>query len=76
MDGSLLFPMINDIAFRPFQPSPEVVNVPHLWTWFQHPFFALLGLRPVFAQHTRTEHEYLKRWACERKILVAVQREG
>jgi predicted O-methyltransferase YrrM len=38
----------------------------------QHPLFAWLGLRPVFAQHTQAESEAIRRWARGRKNLVEI----
>lgn len=60
------------ILFRPFQPSPEEVYVNPIYRFLKHPFWALLGLRPVFAQHTRLEHKTLRKWAKGRRCLVEI----
>jgi len=38
----------------------------------RHPVFAWLGLRPVLAQHTASEHDCFQRWAKGRKSLVEI----
>jgi hypothetical protein len=38
----------------------------------RHPFFGWLGLRPIFAQHTRIEHEALMRHARGAGIIVEI----
>jgi len=46
--------------------------VPTVYRWLRHPVWGLLGLRPVFAQHTQGEHEALIRWACGRRSVVEI----
>jgi predicted O-methyltransferase YrrM len=38
----------------------------------RHPVFSWLGLRPVFAQHTRAEHEALLRYAAGHRQIVEI----
>jgi predicted O-methyltransferase YrrM len=57
------------IVFRPFDtPSGGAALARRL----RHPVFAWLGLRPVFAQHTRGEHDALLRWAMRRTAVVEI----
>jgi predicted O-methyltransferase YrrM len=38
----------------------------------KHPVFALAGMRPVLAQHTREEHETIQKWARGRRTLIEI----
>ena len=38
----------------------------------RHPLFSWLGLRPVIAQHTREEHETLRKWASKQRQVVEI----
>ena len=58
------------MEFRPFIKSPEPIEVSAWLRVVRHPVYACLGLRPVFAQHTRAEHEALRRWASGRRQIV------
>ena len=50
------------IVFRPFMDSPEPLRPPGEDSReARHPLFAWARLRPIFAQHTRLEHEALQR---------------
>ncbi len=49
------------IVFRPFMDSPEPLRPPERLKRLRHPLFAWARLRPIFAQHTRLEHEALQR---------------
>jgi predicted O-methyltransferase YrrM len=57
---------------RPFQPTPEPVDVSPSVRLFRHPVFAWLRLRPVIAQHTRAEGEALRRWARGTRTLIEI----
>jgi len=39
---------------------------------FRHPFFAWLGIRPVWGQHTQGEREALRKWAAGKANLVEI----
>lgn len=60
------------ILYRPFQPTVEPASVAPYLHYLQHPLFALLHLRPVFAQHTRAESEAIRWWARGRKTLIQI----
>lgn len=58
--------------FRPIMSTPESDDSPLRLRLARHPVFAWMGLRPVFAQHTLSEHEALRRWAAGRAHLVEI----
>jgi len=60
------------VLFLLFTHSPEPNSVPGIYWWLRHPIFACLGLRPVFAQHTRAEDEALRRWGRGRRTVVEI----
>jgi predicted O-methyltransferase YrrM len=60
------------MLFRPFAPTPEPVEVSAWCRALRHPVFAWMHLRPIFAQHTRREHEALQRWVEGRKQVVEI----
>jgi predicted O-methyltransferase YrrM len=60
------------VEFRPFMNTPEPQRLPSWMTHMRHPLFAYFGLRPIFAQHTRLEHEALLRWAMGKSHLVEI----
>ena len=60
------------IVFRPFMETPEPVHVPERLKKLRHPLFAWAGLRPIFAQHTKLEHEALQRNARGRRCIVEI----
>lgn len=60
------------ILFRPFDPSPENEKIPFYLKYLRHHIFAYLGLRPFFAQHTKLEHQILKKYAKGRKTIVEI----
>lgn len=62
----------NRLLFRPFMETPEHQVIPGLYSRLRHPLFAWIGLRPIFAQHTRAEHEALQRWVRGRKTVVEI----
>lgn len=61
-----------DFLYRPFESSPEPNETPSRYRLLRHPVFAWLGLRPIWAQHTRAEHEALRRWARGRSRIVEI----
>ena len=55
--------------------SPQTTECGSVWSGFplfRHPLFALLGLRPAYAQHTLEERETLQRWARGKRTLVEI----
>lgn len=56
------------MLFRPFDARENAVFASKL----RHPVFAWLGLRPVFAEHSRAEHDALRRWAAGRRSVVEI----
>jgi predicted O-methyltransferase YrrM len=58
--------------FRPFMESPEDSQTPPYFRWLKSPLFAWAGIRPVFAQHSLSEDEALRRWARNRRIVVEI----
>lgn len=38
----------------------------------RHPLFALLGLRPIAAQHSHVEHDALREWSSDRRCIVEI----
>jgi predicted O-methyltransferase YrrM len=58
--------------YRPFMRTPEPGGPRNWLKPLRHPLFACMGLRPVYAQHTRAEHEALQRWAAGRSHLVEI----
>jgi hypothetical protein len=60
------------MLFRPLMETPERQKLPERYRRLRHPFFAWTGLRPIFAQHTREEHETLQRWARGQKTVVEI----
>jgi predicted O-methyltransferase YrrM len=60
------------VVFRPFMNTPEQQHQSRWMQYLRHPLFACFGLRPIFAQHTRLEHDALRRWAIGRLNLVEI----
>jgi predicted O-methyltransferase YrrM len=60
------------MLFRPFENPDDAVHVPFFIRKLRHPVFSWLGLRPVFAQHTRDEHDALLRWAADKRSVVEI----
>jgi hypothetical protein len=60
------------MLFRPFMQTPEHEDIPGLYRRLRHPLFAWIELRPIFAQHTRADHEALQRWVRGRKTVVEI----
>ena len=60
------------IVFRPFMDTPEVLGAPEKLKRLRHPLFAWTRLRPIFAQHTRLEHEALQRNARGCRCVVEI----
>jgi hypothetical protein len=63
---------MQEVLFRPFMSCPERVSVPRRYSYLKHPVFAMLGLRPIFAQHTSAEHRALQKWARNRHTIVEI----
>jgi hypothetical protein len=61
-----------NIVFRPFMDSPERLRAPERFKGLRHPLFAWARLRPIFAQHTRLEHEALQRNARDCHSIVEI----
>jgi hypothetical protein len=64
--------MTPEILFRPFEGVDDEVRVSPSVRRFRHPVFSWLGLRPIFAQHTRAEHDALLRWSAGKKSVVEI----
>jgi hypothetical protein len=60
------------ILFRPFETPEDAAQVSPFVRRLRHPLFSFLGLRPVFAQHTRREHEALLRWGAGKRSVVEI----
>ncbi len=60
------------ILFRPFETPEDVARQSPRVRKFRHPLFSWLGLRPVFAQHSRAEHDAFLRWASGRRSVVEI----
>jgi predicted O-methyltransferase YrrM len=60
------------IVFRPFETPADTAAQSFRTRNFRHPVFSWLGLRPVFAQHTRAEHEALLKWAAGLRRIVEI----
>jgi predicted O-methyltransferase YrrM len=60
------------IIFRPFETPADAAAQSFRTRKLRHPVFSWLGLRPVFAQHTRAEHQTLLRWAAGRRRIVEI----
>jgi len=56
------------VILRRSDTTPET----DVYRLLRHPLFAWLGIRPVAGQHTRDEHEALKRWAAGKSSLVEI----
>jgi len=56
-----------DIQLR---QTEEQSKAPH--RLLRHPFFAWLGVRPVWGQHTLVEQRTLRKWACGKSRLVEI----
>jgi predicted O-methyltransferase YrrM len=55
------------------RPTDSTFSYEHpIARWLRHSFFAWLGFRPILAQHTRAEHNAIKRWAANRRSLVEI----
>lgn len=61
-----------NILFRPLETPKEANRAPFAVSRMRHPVFAWFGLRPVFAQHSRAEHEALLRWGAGRRNVVEI----
>jgi len=61
-----------EILFRPFDTPENAVRQSPRLRRLRHPVFSWLGLRPVFAQHSRAEHGALLRWASGRRSVVEI----
>jgi predicted O-methyltransferase YrrM len=60
------------ILFRPFETEADAAAQSFRTRKLRHPVFSWLGLRPIFAQHTRAEHEALLRYAAGRRKIVEI----
>lgn len=60
------------LIFRDAEEAVEADNGRTGYQKFRHPVFAWLGLRPIRAQHTREEHEALRKWAQGRRSVVEI----
>lgn len=60
------------IVFRPFETPADTAAQSFRTRKLRHPVFSWLGLRPIFAQHTRAEHEALLRCAAGRQQIVEI----
>jgi predicted O-methyltransferase YrrM len=60
------------ILFRPFETEADAAAQSFRTRKLRHPIFSWLGLRPIFAQHTRAEHEALLRYAAGRRKIVEI----
>lgn len=60
------------LTFRDAEEAVEADNGRTGYQKFRHPVFAWLGLRPIRAQHTREEHEALRKWAQGRRSVVEI----
>jgi len=60
------------ILFRPFETSADAAAQSFRTRQFRHPVFSWLKLRPIFAQHTRAEHEAFLKWAIGRRQIVEI----
>jgi predicted O-methyltransferase YrrM len=61
-----------EILFRPFETPEDAARQTDRVRRFRHPVFSWLGLRPVFAQHSRAEHDVLLRRAAGRRSIVEI----
>jgi predicted O-methyltransferase YrrM len=60
------------ILFRPFETPADAAAQSFRTRKLRHPIFSWLGFRPIFAQHTRAEHEALLKWAVGRRQIVEI----
>jgi predicted O-methyltransferase YrrM len=60
------------ILFRPFDSPADVGAQISRMRKLRHPLFSWLGLRPIFAQHSRAEHAALLRWSVGRRRIVEI----
>ena len=67
-----LVPGDSRMLFRPFSDTPERQEIPARYRRLRHSFFAWTGFRPIFAQHTREEHDALQRWVRGHKTVVEI----
>jgi len=63
---------LGEIVFRPFMDSPEPLRGGQRLKRLRHPLFAWARLRPIFAQHTRLEHDALQRSARDCHCIVEI----
>jgi hypothetical protein len=62
----------SNILFRPFETPHDAASASFLTRKMRHPVFSWLGLRPIFAQHSRAEHAALLRWDAGRRRIVEI----